>query len=139
MNEHTPRHISVVSTSSDRSFGFVFTVFFAIIGLLPLINGRSERLWSLGLAAVFLILAILIPASLAPLNRLWTKFGAFLHRIVSPIALGILFFLVVTPVALIMRLMRKDLLRMRLDQSAKSYWIDRTPPGPDADSLKNQF
>lgn len=139
MNEHTPRHITTVHTSSDRSFGFVFTVFFAIVALLPLLHGASARLWSLALAALFFILAIFIPASLAPLNRQWAKLGALLHRVVSPIALGILFFLVVTPIALIMRLMGKDPLRTRLDQSAKSYWIDRTPPGPDPESMKNQF
>ena len=77
--------------------------------------------------------------SLALLNQWWTKFGALLHQIVSPIALGILFFLVITPIALLMRILGKDSLRMRLDPEAKTYWIKRDPPGPDADSLKNQF
>ena len=139
MNEHQPRHLATVKSSSDRSFGIVFTVFFAIIALLPLLHGHPLRLWALSLAAVFLLLALLLPASLAPLNRLWTKFGMLLHHIVSPLALGILFFLVVTPIALVMRILGKDPLRLRLDRSAKSYWIERTPPGPAADSLKNQF
>ena len=139
MNEHEPRHLATVKSSSDRSFGIVFTVFFAIIGLLPLLHGRGLRLWALAVSAVFLLLALLVPASLAPANRLWTKFGMLLHHIVSPLALGILFFLVVTPIGLMMRLFGKDPLRLRLDRSASSYWIERTPPGPDADSLKNQF
>lgn len=139
MNEHIPRHLAPAQSSSNRSFGFVFTVFFAIIGLLPLLHGHAVRLWSLGFSALFLLLALLIPASLAPLNRLWTRFGALLHHIVSPIALGILFFLIVTPIGLIMRVFGKDPLRIRLDHAAKTYWIERIPPGPDADSLKNQF
>ncbi len=139
MNEHIPRHVRPVQSSSDRSFGFVFTAFFAIVGLLPLLHGHAIRLWWLGFSALFLLLALLVPASLAPLNRLWTRFGALLHRIVSPIVLGILFFLIVTPIGLLMRALGKDPLRMRLDHTAKTYWIERTPPGPDADSLKNQF
>lgn len=139
MNEHQPRHLASVQSSSDRSFGIVFTVFFAIIGLLPLLHGHGLRLWALAVSAVFLLLALLFPACLAPLNRLWTKFGMLLHHIVSPLALGILFFLVVTPIGLVMRLFGKDPLRLRLDRSASSYWIERTPPGPTADSLKNQF
>lgn len=104
-----------------------------------MLHGHALRLWALILAGVFLLLSLLLPASLAPLNRLWTKFGMLLHHIVSPLALGILFFLVVTPIALIMRIFGKDPLRLRLDRSASSYWIERTPPGPAADSLKNQF
>lgn len=90
-------------------------------------------------AGAFLLLAMLIPQVLAPANRLWTKFGLLLHNIVSPIALGILFFLVVTPTGLLMRLFGKDPLRLRFDPAASSYWIKRDPPGPAADSLKNQF
>lgn len=139
MNEHIPRHVKPAPSSSDRSFGFVFTAFFAIVGLLPMLHGHAMRLWALAVSASFLLLALLTPALLAPLNRLWTKFGALLHHIVSPIALGVLFFLVITPIALLMRVLGKDPLRMRLDRAAKTYWIERTPPGPDADSLKNQF
>ena len=139
MHEHTPRHTDPAPGSSDRSFGFVFTVFFVIVGLLPLLNGGSMRLWALGLSAVFLLLALVAPKTLAPANRAWTKFGLLLHRIVSPIALGILFYGVVTPTGVFMRLLGKDLLRQRFDRSAKTYWIARTPPGPDAESLKNQF
>lgn len=139
MHEHTPRHTDPTLGSSNRSFGFVFTVFFVIVGLLPLLNGGGIRLWALGVSAVFLLLALVAPKILAPANRAWTKFGLLLHKIVSPIALGILFFGVVTPTGFVMRLLGKDLLRQRFDRSATTYWIARTPPGPDAESLKNQF
>lgn len=139
MNEHIPKHIKPVPSASDRSFGFVFAIFFTIVALLPLLNSRPIRFWSLGLATIFLLLALLIPVVLAPLNRLWGWFGSLLHRIVSPVALGVLFFLVVMPTGLIMRVLGKDPLRMQLDPHAKTYWIERSPPGPDADSLKNQF
>jgi hypothetical protein len=139
MHEHTPRHTTPIQSSSDRSFGFVFTAFFFIVGILPLIHGRGLRLWALGLALAFLLLSLTVPHVLAPANRAWTKFGLLLHGIVSPIALGILFFGVVTPTGFIMRLLSSDPLRLRFDQSSTSYWVVRTPPGPDADSLKNQF
>lgn len=128
-----------VDGSSDRSFGLVFAAFFALIGLLPLLLGKSPRIWALGTAGVFLLAALLFPSLLAPLNRLWLKLGLLLHRIVSPIALGIMFFLVITPMGLVMRAMGKDFLRLRLDPAARSYWIPREPPGPAPESLKNQF
>lgn len=96
-------------------------------------------MWALVLSVIFLLLALLAPDSLALLNQCWAKFGALLHQIVSPVALAILFFLAVTPIALLMRILGKDPLRMRLDPEAKTYWITRDPAGPDADSLKNQF
>lgn len=139
MNEHQPRHLAQVANATDRSFGIVFTIFFAIVGLLPLFSSHPVRIWAFIVSTLFLLLALLRPSSLAPLNKLWTKFGALLHRIVSPVALGVLFFLVVTPTGLLMRLFGKDPLRLRLDRNAKSYWIERSPPGPDAESLKNQF
>lgn len=128
-----------VDGSSDRSFGLVFAAFFALIGLLPLLLGRSPRAWALGVGGVFLLAALLFPSVLAPLNRLWLRLGMLLHRIVSPIALGIMFFLVITPMGLVMRAMGKDFLRLRLDPEARSYWIPREPPGPAPESLKNQF
>lgn len=139
MHEHTPCHAPQVQGSSDRSFGFVFAVVFAIIALYPLVNSNGIRIWAIAASGVFLLLAVLVPHILAPVNRLWTKFGLLLNKIVSPIALGILFFLVVTPTGLLMRLFGKDPLRLRFDPAAESYWIKRDPPGPTADSLKNQF
>lgn len=139
MHEHTPRHTSQIQSSSDRSFGFVFAAVFLIIGLYPLLHAAGIRTWAVAVSGVFLLLASFLPQVLAPANRLWTKFGLLLHHIVSPIALGILFFLVVTPTGLLMRLFGKDPLRLRFDPAADSYWIKRDPPGPAAESLKNQF
>ena len=128
-----------VQGSSNRSFGLVFAGVFALIGLLPLIFGGVARLWAIALAVVFLIAALAFPGVLGPLNRLWMRFGLLLHRIVSPIVLGIMFFGVITPMGLLMRLLGKDLLRLRLDKTAGSYWIARTPPGPAPETFKDQF
>lgn len=124
---------------SDRSFGIVFCVVFAVIGLYPLLGGGDVRLWSLGLAAAFLLVALVRPGLLAPLNRWWLKFGLLLGRIVSPLAMGLVFFLVMTPTGLIMRLLGKDLLRLRLEPAAESYWIERRPPGPAPETMTHQF
>ncbi len=139
MHEHTPRHSEPAQGSSDRAFGLVFTTVFALIALYPMLDGKPIRYWALIVTGFFLLAALLFPRVLAPANRAWTGFGLLLHRIVSPIALGILFFLVILPTGLAMRLFGKDPLRLQRDQSAKSYWIRRDPPGPNADSLKNQF
>ena len=125
--------------SSDRAFGLVFAAFFTIVALLPLWSGRPVRMWSIVAAAAFALLALAVPRVLAPLNRVWTAFGDLLHRIVSPVALGILYYGVVTPTGLLMRLAGKDPLRLRFDPAARSYWIERRPPGPPPESLKDQF
>ena len=125
--------------SSDRSFGIVFAVVFALVGLLPLVSGGAVRLWSLAIGAAFLLVALAIPSILAPLNRLWLRFGLLLHKIVSPLVLGIMFFLVITPMGVLMRAFGKDLLRLKLDRQLASYWIERTPPGPPPESLRDQF
>jgi len=128
-----------VKPSSDRSFGLVIAAVFLIITFWPLIRGESGRWWALAVAAVFAALALLWTAALAPLNKCWTKLGVLLYRVVSPIVLGLLFYVTVTPIALVMRLLGKDPLRLRRDPDAASYWIDRTPPGPTPESMKNQF
>jgi hypothetical protein len=128
-----------VKGSSERGFGIVFAVLFAIIGLFPLLGDGGVRWWSLGLAAAFLAAAHLAPAVLKPLNRLWLKFGLLLHRIVNPLIMGLLFFATVTPIGLIMRALGKDPLRLSFDRSARTYWIERDPPGPAPDTMKNQF
>lgn len=139
MHEHLQHHNPAQNGSSDRSFGLVFTAFFLILALLPLLHGQGIRLWALGLAGAFLLTSLAAPKILMPLNRLWTRFGILLHHIVSPIALGVMFYGVVTPTGLIMRLVGKDPLRLRIDKSADSYWIERRPPGPAPDSLKLPF
>lgn len=125
--------------SSDRAFGIVFAVVFLIIGVLPLAFGETARIWSLTVGAAFLAIAFLRPALLAPLNRLWTRFGLVLHKIVSPVVLGIMFFAVITPMGLLRRALVKDPLRLRFDRQARSYWVDRQPPGPPPDTFNNQF
>jgi Saxitoxin biosynthesis operon protein SxtJ len=128
-----------VRSSSERAFGFVFTTVFTIVALLPLWRGASPRWWSLGVAAVFFVAALVVPKMLRPLNWLWTKFGLLLHAIVNPIVMTLLFFTTVTPIALIMRAMGKDPLRLRLDPDASTYWIERSPPGPEPATMPRQF
>jgi predicted membrane metal-binding protein len=124
---------------SERGFAIVFAVVFVLVGLWPLLSGGPVRAWALLIAAAFLLAGFAAPRILAPLNRLWFRFGMALGRIVSPIVMGILFFGTVMPTGLLMRLFRKDLLRLRFDPAAESYWIPRDPPGPSAESLKQQF
>lgn len=128
-----------VKVSSDRSFGLVFAAFFAIVALLPLLRGGDLRSWALFPAAAFLVLAIVRPALLAPFNRLWTRFGLLLHKVVNPVVLGLLFVLAVTPVGLVMRLMGKDPLKRRFEPEAASYWIPREDVGPAPETMRNQF
>jgi hypothetical protein len=125
--------------SSDRSFGLVFAGFFALVASYNWWHGG--RAWPLYfvLGAAFLVVALVAPHSLAPLNRLWSKLGLLIGMIVSPVVLGLLFFLVVTPVGFLMRLTGKDPLRLRADSGADSYWIVRQPPGPAGDSMSDQF
>ena len=128
-----------IQGSSDRSFGVVFAVVFTIIGLWPLLDGPNVRWWSLAIAAGFAVVSAVRPGLLAPLNRLWLKFGLLLNRIVSPLVMGFLFYVVVTPIALMMRASGKDPLRLKYDAAARSYWIPREPPGPSPETIKNQY
>jgi hypothetical protein len=125
--------------TSDRFFGLTFFVVFLLIALWPLLRHGTVRLAALGLALGFLGVSLIAPALFGPLNRLWLKFGALLHSITSPIILGVMFYLVVTPFGLIMRLAGKDLLRLKRDPNCPSYWIRREPPGPAKNSLNRQF
>jgi hypothetical protein len=125
---------------SDRSFGILFVVVFALLAAWQAWAGRP--MWAAGfvvLSASMLGCALLRPAMLHPLNRAWMKFGALLHRIVNPVVLGAIFYVVIVPVGLVMHLIRRDALRLRLDPEARSYWIERTPPGPPPDSLPHQY
>ena len=124
-----------VKIGSNRSFGIVFFVVFLLISTYPLINGDELRLWSLIISIVFLFLGLLNSKILNPLNKLWFKFGIFLGKIISPLVMGIIFFLVVTPIGLLMRLLNKDLLNLRFNNN-DSYWIEKTEP---KSKMKNQF
>ena len=128
-----------VKQTSDRFFGLTFFVVLLAAALLPLLRHGPIRLPVLGLAFAFLLVSLVAPTLLAPLNRLWLKFGALLHSITSPIILGVMFYLIITPIGLIMRLTGKDLLRLKLDRNCPSYWIRREPPGPERNSLNRQF
>ncbi|EME70505.1 hypothetical protein H261_07743 [Paramagnetospirillum caucaseum] len=132
-------HARKVEMGSDRSFGLVFAVVFAIVALFPLKDGGGPRLWAGAIAAAFLVVAFVYPQALKPLNRLWFLVGVALHHVVTPLVMGLLFFLTVTPTALIMRALGKDPLRLARDDKAASYWINRTPPGPAPDSMRRQF
>jgi predicted membrane metal-binding protein len=139
MTHETFEREETVKGSSDRGFGLVFTAVFAVIGLWPLIHAHAPRWWSLAVAAAFLAVSLIRPALLAPLNRLWMRFGLLLHRVVNPIVMGLLFFLVLTPFGLALRLLGKDPLRRGFQAAAATYWIERLPPGPAPDTMKNQF
>ena len=128
-----------VQVSSDRSFGIVFTVVFTIITLWQLLSGNTPHWWALVVAVFCGTLALVRPALLAPLNHLWTRFGLLLNKITSPLIMGLLFYGIITPFGLIMRWAGKDPLRLRFDPSAESYWIERVPPGPAPETIKNQF
>ena len=129
----------VVRAGSERAFGIVFAVVFLIVGLWPLIGDAALRPWALAVSAGFLAAALVFPKILSPLNQLWFRFGMLLHKIVNPLVMGLLFFLTVTPIALIMRIAGKDPLRCRMDPDAESYWITRDPAGPEPDTMRNQF
>ncbi|MEO9827677.1 MAG: SxtJ family membrane protein [Paracoccaceae bacterium] len=114
-----------VSAGSERSFGLVFSAVFAIVALWPLIDGSGLRWWALAVALGFAVAGFLAPAVLRPLNMLWFRFGLLLGRILGPVVMGLIFFVAVTPTALIFRLLGKDPLRLQADENAKSYWIER--------------
>ena len=128
-----------IEGSSDRSFGFVFAVVFVVIAAWPLLAGNGVRSWALAVAGAFALVAVLMPSLLAVPNLWWMKLGLLLGKIVSPIALGILFFGVISPTGVLIRLIGKDPLRLKRDADAPSYWIAREPPGPPPESMTNQF
>ena len=124
-----------IKIGSNRSFGIVFFLVFLIIATYPLTNGDEIRLWSLIISVTFLFLGLINSKFLNPLNKLWFKFGIFLGKIVSPLVMGIIFFLVVTPIGLLMRLLNKDLLNLKFNNNG-SYWIEKTEP---KSKMKYQF
>ena len=131
----TSTNFKEIEHSSPRSFGVVFSIFFLIISLYPLTNSKGIHIWALILSVLFLFLAFVAPKSLSLLNKLWFKFGIFLGKIVSPLIMGIIFFLVVTPIGLIMRLLGKDVLNLKYNKN-QSYWIEKNGP---KSKMKNQF
>ena len=139
MHEHTAKHIAQIRGASNRAFGLLFCAVSCAIAFHPLMTGGAVRQWALLVGLALLLLALVSPQVLAPANRLWMKIGEYLHAVVSPVALGIVFYFAVLPTGIILRLLGKDPLRLRMDSQVESYWIKREPPGPDSDSLNNQF
>jgi len=121
---------------SEKGFGVVFAIVFVLIGLYPLVHGGRVRLWALVAAFILLALAFLAPKALSVPNKLWFKLGMVLGAIIAPIVMALVYFTTVAPIGLIIRLTGKDLLREKLDKSAKSYWIERDQP---VGSMKDQF
>ena len=124
-----------IKIGSNKSFGIVFFIVFFIIALFPLINNSEIRVWAVIISLIFLILGLINSKILTPLNKAWFKFGIFLGKIISPLIMGIIFFLVVTPIGILMKMLKKDLLNLKFNKH-KSYWIEKTEP---KSKMKNQF
>jgi hypothetical protein len=128
-----------VKAASERSFGIMFTAVFALVAFWPMAFGGGLRLWSLALAIAFLVATLACPRILYPLNRLWFRVGQLMHHVVTPIVMGLIFFFGILPTALIMRMRRRDPLRIGARKPGETNWITRAPPGPNADSMKHLF
>ena len=124
-----------IKVSSNRSFGIVFFIVFLLIATYPLFKGNDVRVWSLLISFGFLILGLMNSKILSPLNKLWFKFGLILGKIISPLIMGIIFFVVVTPIGVVMRVLKKDLLNLKYNQK-ETYWIEKTGP---KSKMKKQF
>jgi hypothetical protein len=122
--------------SSEKSFGVVFSIVFLLVALYPLIASAELRIWALVVSIIFFLLAFLAPKILALPNKLWFKFGILLGSIIAPVIMALVYFITVLPTGLIMRFLGKDLLKLKLNKNAKSYWIERKEP---MGSMKNQF
>ena len=126
---------SKIKMGSNRSFGLVFCIIFLLIGLYPLIKAESISIWAILVSLIFLILGLLNSKFLTPLNILWTKFGELLGRVIGPLVMGLIYFLIITPIGLLMRLIGKDLLNTKFSK-VHSYWIKRDK---NIGTMKRQF
>ena len=124
-----------IEISSNKSFGIVFFIVFFLVATYPILNNQDIRVWSLLISIIFLVLGLLNSRILNPLNRIWFKFGLFLGKIISPIIMGFIFFFVVTPIGILMRLLRKDLLHLKFNNKV-TYWIEKNIIKI---KIKNQF
>ena len=138
IHENYSRNETVIG-GSDRSFGMVMTTAFAVMSLLNWWREGHAWRWTSGIAALFLAATLFHPAALKPLNQLWLKFGMLLHKVVNPIVMALVFFGTVLPTGLVMRALGKDPLRLKRQPNVNSYWIERRPPGPAPESMKDQF
>jgi hypothetical protein len=128
-----------IKVGSARSFAIVFCLAFAVIGLLPLIGGDPMRIWALAVSAVFLFFTFFYTEVLQPLNVLWFRLGMLLSRIVNPLIMFLIYAVAIVPFGIAARVFGKDLLKLKMDPNVKSYWVDREPPGPAPESIKQQF
>lgn len=124
---------------SNRSFGMVATLFFAVIAFIPLLSGRNVRLWALSLMFLIGAVTVIKPVLLSGMNILWNRFGLLLHKLTNPIILAVLFFAVLAPFGMIMRVFRKDALNLIFDPQAQSYWILPDSQEKAVQSMINQF
>ena len=124
-----------VNKSSNKSFGIVFFLVFLLIAIYPLINGEDLKVWILIVSFIFLVLGLINSRILSPLNKLWFNFGILLGKVFSPVIMAVIFFFVVTPIGLIMRIFKKDLLNLKFN-SKKTYWNEKNGP---KSKMKNQF
>tara|TARA_B100000945_G_C19861168_1_gene358476 strand:- start:87 stop:461 length:375 start_codon:yes stop_codon:yes gene_type:complete len=121
--------------SAEKKFGILFFIVFLIISLWPLLNNGQVRYWSLIISSIFLVSAFLFPKPLKPLNKVWIKFGETLGRIIAPIVMSLVFFIVLTPIGIILKIFGKDVLRLKSSKK-KTYWLHRNK---DVGSMKRQF
>jgi saxitoxin biosynthesis operon SxtJ-like protein len=138
LHEDLAREDDVVGPS-DRGFGLTLAAVCGVVGVVRLTLGHSYAEWWLAAAALLLALAFGWPAALAPLNRLWLRLGLVLYKVMNPLVMGLVFFTTVVPIGLVLRALGKDSLRLRREPGAASYWIRREPPGPEPDTMKQQF
>lgn len=124
---------------SNRSFGLIFAVFFCLVALLPAVHGAPVRWWALGVAILFTAVAFLAPRALSPLNWVWFKLGMLLHHVVNPVIMAVMFYGAILPMALLLRALGKDVLRLKRAPESASYWIPREPPAPAPGSMSKQF
>ena len=125
-----------IKISSNRNFGLVFFFIFLVVSIWPLTHNESPRIWSAIISLAFLILVLTRSKLLTPLNRLWAKFGIILGSIIAPITMGVVFFLVITPIGLVMKIIGKDLLSIKYDKKKETYWVKRDKP---TSTMKQQF
>jgi len=128
-----------VKRGSDRSFGFVFTIVFLLVGLMPYWSEGGIQVWALVLASLFFATSMLVPRLLAQINRLWFEFGQILHRFFSPLIMGLIFFGVISPIGLLMRACGKQPLKLEFDSNVNSYWISRSPSVIKPGNMTKQF
>lgn len=134
-----PTSEDAIKGSSDRVFGLMFAAIFTGISLWPLLHEMQIRFWALAAGSVFLVLALAWPRALSWLNRAWMRFGLLLNCIVSPLAIGVVYYFALVPMAMLMRMLGKQPLKLKRDAEAISYWIPRKPPGPDPKTMSDQF